>query len=407
YSWGVLLSAFLAEVNRFDGKEIKDWGVKEITERTLQYMHKVYPTVDREEFREDLDEILDVLFQVARGGRPDAAIEKLSIRAYGRYMWAPHRMDLMVSAMTDREGAWQCNQKCRFCYAAGQHAAGGQELSTREWEDALDRLRRAGVPMVTFTGGEPTLRKDLVQLVEHAKWFVTRLNTNGRALTASLALQLRQAGLDSVQITLYSADEAIHNELVGVDGFDDTVRGIRNALVAGLDVSVNTPLCKRNGDYLSTLKMLCGFGVRFVTLSGLICTGVAESNHGEYDLSGDELFAIVREAKAFCDAHGMEMGFTSPGLIPAARLEAVGLNVPACGAALSNMAVAPDGTVVPCQSWLSREGNLGNILTDPFKKIWKHPLCASLRKMTQEQALCCPFRNGGKEVSGYGKKEKA
>ena len=397
YSWGILLSAFLTEVNRFDGKELADWAVEEIVGRTLRQVKKVYPHVDKAAMREDLDEILDVLFEIARGGKPDAEIERLSVRAYAKHMSAPHRMDLMVSAMTDGSGAWQCNQKCRFCYAAGQAQAGVKELSTGEWKEILDRLRRAGVPMVTFTGGEPTLREDLVELVDHAKWFVTRLNTNGRALTSNLALQLRQAGLDSVQVTLYSSDEDVHNELVGVPGYEDTVRGIKNAVLAGLDVSVNTPLCRKNRDYLSTLKMLYGLGVRFVTLSGLICTGMAGINHEEYDLDEEALFSIVRDAKAFCDAHGMEMDFTSPGLISAGKLEMLGLKVPACGAALSNMAISPDGTVVPCQSWLSADAALGNLLTDPFRKIWKHPLCVSLRGMTEKQALNCPFRNRGKE----------
>ena len=71
---------------------------------------------------------------------------------------------------------------------------------------------------------------------------------------------------------------------------------------------------------------------------------------------------------------------------------ALNLNVPMCGAALSNMAVAPDGTVVPCQSWLGDGAGLGNLLTDRFLKIWRHPTCRALRQMTEEEALACPFR---------------
>jgi MoaA/NifB/PqqE/SkfB family radical SAM enzyme len=342
--------------------------------------------------------MLDVLFEIARGGHPDAEIEKLSIRSYSKHMTAPHRMDLMISAMTDACGRWQCNQKCVFCYAAGQIYAKVKELSTEEWKSTLDKLRRAGVPMVTFTGGEPTMRSDLVELIDYAKWFVTRLNTNGINLTAELADNLKKASLDSVQITLYSADEEIHNELVGSNHYADTVKGIENAVRAGLDVSVNTPLCKKNANYLATLQMLHKIGVRFITLSGLICTGMAGHSHQQYDLSEDELFAIVRDAKAFCEAHEMEMDFTSPGLIAKDWLESLGLNVPMCGAALSNMAIAPDGTVVPCQSWLADGSGLGNILSDPWKQIWNHKQSVALRKMSESEALNCPFRNRtGKE----------
>ena len=393
YSWALLLSNFMREVNELDGKPITEEDEARIFERTIKSVHKVYPTVPKKDLEADLEEMLEILFAVARGGDPEAQIEKLSIRAYRDSMTAPHRMDLMVSAMTDECGKWQCNQKCVFCYAAGQQMGKTKEMSTQQWKEAIDRLEKARVPMVTFTGGEPTQRKDLPELVGYAKRMVTRLNTNGINLSSELVRQLKAAGLDSVQVTLYSHDESVHNALVGSCHHADTVQGICNAVAAGLDISINTPLCKKNADYEKTLAFIHALGVRFVTVSGLICTGMAGINHEEYDLSSEELFAIVKDAKAFCNAHEMEMDFTSPGLIEAEKLEQLGMNVPMCGACLSNMAIAPDGTVVPCQSWLGSDAGLGNILTAPFKRIWNHPMCKGLRNMSEEQALSCPFRS--------------
>lgn len=395
YSWALLLSHFMKEVNQFDGKPITEADEVAIVERTVRSVHKIYPTVPQTDMTEDLDEMLDVLFSVAQGQGTDAQIEKLSIRAYSKNMTAPHRMDLMVSAMTDACGKWQCNQKCIFCYAAGQEMGKTKELTTQQWKQAIDRLEAARVPMVTFTGGEPTQRGDIAELVGYAKGMVTRLNTNGVNLTPELVAQLKAAGLDSLQVTLYSHDETIHNTLVGSEHYADTIQGIRNAVAAGLDISINTPLCQKNADYEKTLSFIHSLGVRFVTASGLICTGMAGINHQEYDLSSAELVEIIKTAKAFCDSHEMEMDYTSPGLIPAEKLEELGMHVPMCGACLSNMAIAPDGSVVPCQSWLGADAALGNILTDPFKQIWKHPKCQRLRNMTEEQALSCPFRKGG------------
>lgn len=392
YSWALLLSSFMEEVNQFDGKPISDAEEAAIFKNTVNNVHKVYPTVPKKDIEEDLDELLDVLFAVARGNDPEMEIEKLSIRAYKDNMTAPHRMDLMVSAMTDSCGRWQCNQKCVFCYAAGQQMAKTKEMNTQEWKQVIDRLDAARVPMVTFTGGEPTQREDIAELVDYAKRMVTRLNTNGVNLTPELVQKLKNAGLDSVQVTLYSHDEEVHNALVGSNHHADTIQGIRNAVAAGLDISINTPLCKKNADYKRTLEFIHSLGVRFVTVSGLICTGMAGINHAEYDLSSAELYEIVRNAKEFCNAHEMEMDFTSPGLIEAEKLEELGMNVPMCGACLSNMAIAPDGSVVPCQSWLGADASLGNILTDPFKRIWNHPRCKELRNMTAQQALNCPFR---------------
>jgi MoaA/NifB/PqqE/SkfB family radical SAM enzyme len=265
-------------------------------------------------------------------------------------------------------------------------------MTTQQWCAAIDKLRAAGVPMLTFTGGEPTEREDIVELVGYAKWFVTRLNTNGINVTSELASALREASLDSMQITFYSSDKNIHNTLVGGDHYDATVAGIKNAVAAGLDVSVNTPLCKKNADYTATLDFVRGLGVRFVTASGLICTGAAGVNHEDYDLTSEELYEIIKRAREFTLKAEMEMDFTSPGLIPKEKLKELNMNVPSCGAALSNMAIAPDGTVVPCQSWLTEGAGLGNILKDPFKKIWAHPIAKKLRRMTDKEALACPFR---------------
>jgi MoaA/NifB/PqqE/SkfB family radical SAM enzyme len=229
--------------------------------------------------------------------------------------------------------------------------------------------------------------------VDYAKWFVTRLNTNGIALTEELVRGLKSASLDSLQVTLYSADPAIHNALTGSEHHADTLAGIRRAVEAGLDVSINTPLCRLNADYASTLALIRDLGVRFVTVSGLICTGGAAGKHTEHDLTSTELYEIVKSAKAFCDGQSMEMDFTSPGLISAERLEELGMHIPSCGACLSNMAITPDGVVVPCQSWLGSDSGLGHILRDDWRNIWNQPACKALRSMTDGEALSCPFRS--------------
>lgn len=395
YTLSHLLSAFMDEVNAYDGRPITGEDEEQIFERSVQTVSKIYPLISKDYIREDLSDLLDILFEAARGGKPPVHIERMSVRAYAPNMGAPHRMDLMVAAMTDGEGRWQCNQRCQFCYAAGQPLAASHEMTTDEWKTVLDRLKEARVPMVTFTGGEPTLRADIAELVGYAKWFVTRLNTNGVALTDELIQDLKKASLDSLQVTLYAADPAIHNRLTGSEHHTHTVDGIRRAVRAGLDVSVNTPLCRLNADYTSTLTLIHELGVRFVTVSGLICTGGAAGKHRESDLAPDELWEIVKTAKAFCDAHGMEMDFTSPGLISADQLDELGMNIPSCGACLSNMAITPDGTVVPCQSWLGTDAALGHILRDEWKNIWNHSTCRKLRSMTDEEALFCPFRQRG------------
>lgn len=396
YAWAVLLENFIDEVDRYDGRPMGEAEMAKVSSETVRRTKRIYPGVPAAELREDLEQMIGVLFDVARGDTPRCEIGAMSLREYAPHMTAPHRMDLMVSAMTTSQGQWNCNLKCRHCYAAGQPGAQGGELSTEQWKTIIDRCRAAGIPQLTFTGGEPTMREDLPELISYARWFVTRLNTNGLRLTPALCRSLRQASLDSVQVTLYAADAAVHDRLVGLnDGWKKTAAGLRSALETGLDVSVNAPLCRDNAAcFPDTLEFLYREGVRYVSCSGLIETGRASSDGSlSVQLEAGEMEAVLRQAAAFCREQGMELSFTSPGRAAPELLRELGLTVPMCGACLSNMAVAPDGTVVPCQSWLREGDGLGNLLHEPWKSIWSQPRCRQIRGMGEEEALYCPLRH--------------
>ena len=393
-SWSILLIEFIRAVNRYDGKAVSDQDVEDIQKATCKAVRKVYPLLSKKRLRNDIYIIMKTFTQVARGEAVDEPIDYIPLGDYAPYMRAPHRMDLMVSAMT-ANGHWNCNQKCVHCYAAGQEQAEEAELSTAEWKAIIDKCRSAGITQLTFTGGEPTMRDDLFELIDHARWFVTRLNTNGVKLTPEYCERLRSVSIDSVQITFYSHDKAVHNDLVGVSRYEDTVSGIENALATGINLSVNTPLCTANRDYVSTLEFLHGLGVTYVTCSGLITTGNAAKPPSEQmQLSAGELKQILHEAVSFCHAHDMEISFTSPGWVEPGFCTSLGINDPACGACLSNMAVTPGGHVVPCQSWLNG-CVLGDMLSDSWESIWYGERCSAIREASAEMDGKCPLRRHG------------
>ena len=399
-SWAILLANFMDRLEPFTGLEITESDWNAMAAGAVAETHKTYPFTSKEQLSDDLATMIRSLVAIARGQEPEAEVAPLTLGEYAPEMAAPHRMDLMVSAMT-RGGAWHCNQKCLHCYAAGQPLSETPELTTAQWKEILAKLRAANVPQVTFTGGEPTLRADLVELVEVAQWFVTRLNTNGRLLTPELCRRLYEASLDSVQVTLYSHDPAIHNALVGAEGFDDTVAGIKNAVAAGLSVSVNTPLCSLNTDYAATVRFVHELGVRYVTCSGLIPSGSAEGAESRATrLTEEQLTDVLCRAVTVAEELEMEMDFTSPGWLKEETLRSMGLTlVPSCGACLSNMAIAPDGGVIPCQSWLSSQP-LGNMLTDDWDKIWQSQRCAAIRAKSAKMEQLCQLRQGnGEEAS--------
>ena len=388
-SWAILLTNLIEALQPHAGAELKDADWSAINAQAVAATRKIYRKTEPLQIESDLQLMLDCLIAVARGQEPPLHIQPLSLAEYAHRMAAPHRMDLMISSMV-KDNAWHCNQKCLHCYAANQPLSAVPELDTDQWLAVIEKCRSIGIPQLTFTGGEPTLRSDLVKLVQAAQWFVTRLNTNGRMLTSALCRDLHDASLDAVQITLYSADEATHNQLVGANGFTDTVGGIRNALDAGLSVSINTPLCSLNQNYLATVQFAHSMGVRYLTCSGLIPTGNAAGDESRaVRMTPAELTEALRPAMAFAAEHGLEINFTSPGWLSEDTLTALGFTqIPSCGACLSNMAIAPDGTVLPCQSWLSGQG-LGNILHEPWQRIWDSASCRTVREESARMKRQC------------------
>ncbi len=389
-----LLRVFMEELAKqaHPGQPLSEEETLQILGAVKDRMKRFYPEVAPQRFEDDLVDMLNALIPMARGEKAASKFRRsLPMDEYASHMPGPHRMDLLIAPM-EINSRWGCPLHCGICYARGQRQMSvTQILSTDEWKRIIDLLwNEARVTQLTFTGGEPTTRKDLAELVHHAERFVTRLNTSGVTLTPELARSLYEASLDGVQVTLYSWEPQTHDALVGVSGaWERTVAGIKNAMFAGLEVSINTPLCRLNYQaYPATLEFLHGRGISYVSASGLIVAGAAEKAMGSKEtLTADELLSALKPAKEYADAHQMDLLFTSPGWLSDEQLASLGLQAPLCGACLTNMAVAPNGTVVPCQSWLNDQG-LGNILTTRWSKIWNARPCKEIRARAKLGNVC-------------------
>jgi radical SAM protein with 4Fe4S-binding SPASM domain len=160
----------------------------------------------------------------------------------------------------------RCNERCRHCYRMVEDRA---ELTTAEIEDLLDQLARAGALYLTFSGGEIFLRRDLFGLVEHAKRlrFDVRLKTNALLVTDEAAARLRRLGVRQVDVSVYSADPAVHDAVTQVPGsLARSLQGVARLRDAGLRVKLNCPLMTVNvGGYRDVralaerLGVPCGF----------------------------------------------------------------------------------------------------------------------------------------------------
>ncbi len=393
-TYAVLLKEFILVYNSYNYDYYDEEQLKEIKSEIVRNVKKIYSDALESDIYEDLGEMLKTIIEL--GTKPNAEIDTVGnfgLSEYYKFMHAPLRMDLMVSTM-EKDGVYNCNQKCVHCYAFNETHSNEEELDTNSWFKIIDKLKEERVPQITFTGGEPTMRDDLVELISHSKWFITRLNTNGILLTERLCDELYDAELDNVQITFYSSDIDIHNKLVGGNHYLETLGGIKNAINAKLDVSINTPLCSLNKNYKETIEFLSKLGVKYFTCSGLIPTGnTKEEESKELVIEKEELLKALDEALEYARANELDIQFTSPGILDEEDLKKRGLIIPSCGASTSNMAILPNGVVIPCQSWLKGE-TLGNFLELDWKKIWDSKLCKKIRKEASKNVNECLLRGG-------------
>ncbi|MBR6113189.1 MAG: SPASM domain-containing protein, partial [Bacilli bacterium] len=156
----------------------------------------------------------------------------------------------------------------------------------------------------------------------------------------------------------------------------------------------NTPLCSLNKDYKNTIEFLAKLGIKYFTCSGLIPTGNTKSDESkELVIEKEELLKALDEALEYAKANELDIQFTSPGILTDEELNARNLIIPSCGAGVSNMAVLPNGEVIPCQSWLKGE-KLGSALNYEWCYIWDDKLCRKIRKEASKNTNICLLRGG-------------
>lgn len=152
----------------------------------------------------------------------------------------------------------QCNLYCEHCYASADQAVAPGELSTAEGKQLLDNLAEYGVPVVLFSGGEPLVRDDLIELVSYAADRDLRpvLSTNGTLITREKARALRDAGLQYAGVSVDGMPER-NDRFRGQEGaFDAAVRGIEACLDVGLKTGLRYTITERNVDDLEDVVAL-------------------------------------------------------------------------------------------------------------------------------------------------------
>jgi organic radical activating enzyme len=247
---------------------------------------------------------------------------------------APYRLDLALTYICDENGVMDPLARRRV----------DREMSTEEWQQILSKIWDAGVPHVIFTGGEPTLRDDLRDLIAHAESLgqVTGLLTNGVRLADQTYLDsLSLAGLDHILLSLLTDDPA-------------SQRGLSNALSSDIFTAVHVTITPDTVNATSAiLEELREKGVTAVSLSASAQT--------------DSLSNALAEAREHAANLGLDLIWDIPAPYSPINPIALELESPSVGAGQAWLYVEPDGDVLPAQG---SDRKLGNLLSDPWSDIW-------------------------------------
>jgi PqqA peptide cyclase len=149
------------------------------------------------------------------------------------------------------ELTYRCPLHCPYCSNPTRARSDG-DLTTDEWRRVLREATELGVLQVGFSGGEPLVRRDLAELVRGAREakLYTNLITSGVGLDESRASELREAGLDSVQLSFQSDDVGLADEIAGARAHQRKLAAASFIRAAGIPLSLNFVIHRRNIDRL-------------------------------------------------------------------------------------------------------------------------------------------------------------
>jgi len=180
------------------------------------------------------------------------AVEASDPLRYGRHSKDLPSHLLQFSADKKPVVVWnvtrRCNLRCVHCYSQSEDRGYSGELSLNEGKSLIDDLAGFGSPVILFSGGEPLIRPDILDLIRYATQQGRRavLSTNGTLITAAVAEKLKDIGLSYVGISLDGLQET-HDAFRGFSGtFARVMAAIKNCQDVGLKVGLRFTINKRN-----------------------------------------------------------------------------------------------------------------------------------------------------------------
>ncbi|MFG6375775.1 MAG: 12,18-didecarboxysiroheme deacetylase [Desulfovibrio sp.] len=299
----------------------------------------------------------------------------------------------------------RCNLKCVHCYARAVDVHGKDEIDTASAKRMIDDLAAYGVPVMLFSGGEPLVREDLVELAAYAveKGMRAVISTNGTLITPQKAAELKKVGLSYVGISLDGLEEA-HDRFRGKKGsFAKALEGVENCQAEGLKVGLRFTINKRNaGEIPGIFNILRDMEIPRACFYHLVYSGRGSELIREdldHQATRDVVDLIIDETRKCFDAGKPKEILTVDNHAdgPYLWMRLARENPERAGRVFELLqfnegnnsgrgigCISWDGKVHADQFW--REHVFGNVLERPFSQIWDDPDIELLAMLKNKKA---------------------
>lgn len=289
-----------------------------------------------------------------------------------------------------------CNQKCGYCYNDWREDPGTiGSLPREELTRLVDRaLTEVDFDHVTLTGGEPFARPEIFEVLETVKRHGKRalIISNGGLITEAHAERLAPFDPLFVQVTLNGPSAALHEEHVGEDCFEPTMRGIRALIAHGVTVAGSIVVTRKNarvvGEILAIWKAL---GSTNVALSRYSPAGYAANQVAELLPSRSDLLEALRQAVPFAES-GIKIQVTMPVppcVIDTAEFPSITFSSCPIGTEMQEFALGPRGELRHCTL---HTDSLGDARTNSFADLVTSDAVTHYRDVTPEFCAPCPMK---------------
>lgn len=271
----------------------------------------------------------------------------------------------------------RCNSKCIYCFPSDK-MSDPTELSTEQILSTITELSNLETWVLVISGGEPLLRKDIFQILNHAEklQISTWLLTNGILIDENVARTLSEfKELSMVQVSLDSCISEHHDNNRGLKGaFEKTIDGIKNLLKNGVTPEIEMVVTKNNIDDIEeTVAFLNEIGIKIVRIGPALTTnGRGLANREKITFDSNQLKETGKKIIELNKKYARSMRVSPARDFLTHSLEPSSKKLFKCGlVGKSTLYISSNGCIYPCIFLTDPKYAIGDIKKESVSHIWE------------------------------------